>query len=472
LQPPGAIRRAIWETARVIDATSMHRYTDVTERLAQSILQYTRDRLRLNPVPLDGPRDPAELAAAVGQTVTAEGLGGPEALRLFDEVLSNACVSVDNPRYLAFIPAAPTESATLFDLVVGASSIYGGSWLEGAGAVYAENQALRWIADLAGMPEGAGGCFVSGGTIGNLSALVAARYTYLAERGGERPARLRIASTVEAHSSIVSAAQVMDVDILEVEADEQGRLTGKNLEAAIAEQGDDGLFATVATSGTTNLGIIDDLAGVAEVCDRRDLWMHVDGAYGGAALAAPSVRPKFRGIEAADSFIVDPHKWLFAPFDCCALLYRRPQLARAAHTQHAGYLDAIQSDSEWNPSDYAVHLSRRARGLPFWFSLAVHGTAAYSIAIESTLAVTQAAADEIRARPELELLSEPELSVLCFKRTGWTPDDYDQWSADMLARGFAFVTPTVYKGEIVTRFAIVNPRTTLTDIQAILDTMR
>ena len=129
-------------------------------------------------------------------------------------MLSNACVSVDNPRYLAFIPAAPTESATLFDLVVGASSIYGGSWLEGAGAVYAENQALRWIADLAGMPEQAGGCFVAGGTIGNLSALVAARYTYLAERGGERPARLRIAATYEAHSSINSAAQVMDVDVL------------------------------------------------------------------------------------------------------------------------------------------------------------------------------------------------------------------------------------------------------------------
>ncbi len=456
----------------MIDATSMHRYTDVTERLAQAILEYTRDRLRLNPVPLDGPRSPQELAAAAGQTITTEGLGGPEALRIFDEILSEACVSVDNPRYLAFIPAAPTESATLFDLVVGASSIYGGSWLEGAGAVYAENQALRWIADLAGMPEQAGGCFVSGGTIGNLSALVAARYTYLAERGGERPARLKIAATGEAHSSIVSAAQVMDVDVLQVAPDERGRLTGKALEAAIAEQGDEGLFAVVATSGTTNLGIIDDLAGVAEVCDRRDLWMHVDGAYGGAGLAAPSVRPRFQGIEHADSFIVDPHKWLFAPFDCCALLYKRPQLARAAHTQHAGYLDAIQSESEWNPSDYAVHLSRRARGLPFWFSLAVHGTAAYSYAVESTLAVAQEGAEEIRSRPDLELLSEPELSVLCFRRIGWGPENYAAWSAEMLERGFAFVTPTVLNGEIVTRFAIVNPLTTLTDIKAILDTMR
>ncbi len=387
----------------MIDGTSMHRYTDVTERLAQEVLAYTRARLRLNPVPLDGPRTPAELAGAVGETITPAGLGGPEALRIFDEVLSNACVSVDHPRYLAFIPAAPTESSTLFDLVVGASSVYGGSWLEGAGAVYAENQALRWIADLAGLPENAGGCFVSGGTMGNLSALVAARHTYLAERGGERPARLRIAATPEAHSSIVSATQVMDVDVLPVEADERGRLTGAALEAALEADGGEGVFAVVATSGTTNLGIIDDLASVADVCGRRDLWFHVDGAYGGAALAAPSVRPLFNGIERADSFIVDPHKWLFAPFDCCALLYRRPQLARAAHTQHAGYLDAIQSDEEWNPSDYAVHLSRRARGLPFWFSLAVHGTEAYTTAIEATLRLAGQAAEEIRRRPEVEL---------------------------------------------------------------------
>src|SRR3954454_23283748 len=162
------------------DPTSMHRYSDETERVAQAALSYARERLRFDPVPLDGPRTERELEAAAGQTITPAGLGGDAAMRLFADVLARATVSVDNPRYLAFIPAAPTESATLFDLVVAASSIYGGSWLEGAGAIYAENQALRWIADLAGMPDQAGGCFVSGGTIGNLSALVAARYTYLA----------------------------------------------------------------------------------------------------------------------------------------------------------------------------------------------------------------------------------------------------------------------------------------------------
>ncbi len=454
----------------MVDATSMHRYTDTTERVAQALLAYVRDRLRLNPVPLDGPRSREELAAEAGRTITPNGLGAPEALRIFAETLAPATVSVDNPRYLAFIPAAPTELATLFDLVVGASSVYGGSWLEGAGAVYAENEALRWLADLADMPESAGGCFVSGGTIGNLSALVAAREAW--RRSAEYTGRPRVAATKQAHSSIDSAAQVMDVEILRLPTDARGRLTGEALATTLEADGGDGVFAVATTAGTTNLGVVDDLAGVASVCRQRGLWMHVDGAYGAAALAAPSVRPKFAGIEHADSLIVDPHKWLFAPFDCCALLYRNPALARAAHTQSAGYLDPIQTDAEWNPSDYAIHLSRRARGLPFWFSLASHGTAAYSRAIEATLELARAAAQEIERRPELELLNDPDLSVLVFRRHDWTAEDYDRWSRELLASGSAFVTPTTHEGEIVTRFAIVNPRTSLADIAAILDSMR
>ena len=174
-------------------------------------------------------------------------------------------------------------------------------------------------------------------------------------------------------------------------------MTGAALEAALARDGGEGVFAVAATGGTTNLGVIDDLAGIADVCDRRGLWLHVDAAYGGAALAAPSVRPLFTGIERCDSFIVDPHKWLFAPFDSCALLYRRPELAQAAHRQHAGYLDAARVGADWNPSDYAIHLTRRARGLPFWFSLATHGTRAYTDAVEGTLRVAREAPGRDRA---------------------------------------------------------------------------
>jgi L-2,4-diaminobutyrate decarboxylase len=450
----------------------VHRYDEDTDRLAQAILEYARHRLRLDPVPLDGPRPYADLYAEVGETITAAGIGGDRALQLFDDVLSKACISVDHPRYLSFIPAAPTEAASLFDLVVGASSIYGGSWLEGAGAVFAENQALAWLAGLAGFPESAGGVFVQGGTLGNLSALVAARHAAAARRDGERPARWLVACSAEAHSSVAAAARVMDVDVLLVPGDERGRLTGAALAETLDAHGADDVFAVVATGGTTNFGIVDDLAGVAEVATSRGIWLHVDGAYGLAALAAPSARPLFAGLERADSFIVDPHKWLFAPFDACALVYREPQLARAAHTQTAGYLEVInKAEDEWNPSDYAIHLSRRARGLPFWFSLATHGSDAYAAAVEQTLAVARSAADEVRARSYVELVREPDLSVVVFRRLGWTAQQYYDWSDRLMKANYAFVTPTTHAGETVTRFAVVNPRTSVSDIQGILDTM-
>jgi glutamate/tyrosine decarboxylase-like PLP-dependent enzyme len=357
----------------------------------------------------------------------------------------------------------------LFDLVLGASSIYGGSWLEGAGAVYAENQALRWIADLAGMPQGAGGCFAQGGTNGNLSALVTARHAAAARR--ERPDRWVFACSAEAHSSLQHAARVMDVDILVVPVDDSGRMTADALRTALDEHGRDDLFAIVATGGTTNYGVVDDILGCVEVGRERHLWVHVDGAYGLAAMCAPSARPIFNGIEGVDSFIVDPHKWLFAPFDACALLYREPALAKAAHTQTAGYLEAINEDTEFNPSDYAVHLSRRARGLPLWFSLATYGTRAYTNAIERTLEVARAAADSVRARPYLELVREPNLSVVVFRRLGWERNDYYAWSDRLLAANFAFVLPTTHYDETVTRLAVVNPRTTEADVSLILDTM-
>jgi L-2,4-diaminobutyrate decarboxylase len=267
----------------------------------------------------------------------------------------------------------------------------------------------------------------------------------------------------------------MDVDVIEIPGDERGRLVGTTLRRIVAELPDDvreGIFAVVATAGTTNLGIVDDIAGVAEVTGEFGWWLHVDGAYGGAGLAAPSVRHLFAGVEQADSFIVDPHKWLFAPFDCCALIYRDPALGRAAHTQHASYLDPVNVEGEWNPSDFAIQLTRRARGLPFWFSLAVNGTDKYRTAVEQTLTVTRAGAELIRQADHVKLLVEPELSVLVFERIGWDDADYARWSRELLDEQIGFVTPTKHAGKVCCRFAIVNPLTTAEDLQLLLDSMR
>jgi len=449
----------------------MHGYSKEVADLARAVFDYALFRVSMDPPPLDGWMSEAELDAAGGRTVTPGGMGSAAALRLFTDVLSRACISQDSPRYLSFVPCAPTEASTLFDLVVSASCIYGGSWVEASGAIWAENAALRWLCDLADLPPEAGGVFLSGGTAANLSALVAARYRWRRDGagGGDSRAPALIAVSDEAHASIAAAARVMDADLLDVPS-VGGRLTGDSVSGVLGDAGDR-ICAVVATGGTTNAGLVDDLAGIAAACRDAGVWLHVDAAYGGAALAAPSVRGRFDGIEWADSITIDPHKWLFAPYDCAALLYRDPLLAREAHAQKASYLDVVTRRPEWNPSEFAYHLSRRARGLPFWFSLAAHGTDAYSEAVETTLRTTRVAAEMIRAHPRLELVMEPELSVVLFRRTGWSEDRYHEWSMSLVRDGIALVVPTSHDGEPVLRFCIVNPTTTDSDIGAILETL-
>jgi L-2,4-diaminobutyrate decarboxylase len=443
----------------------VHRFTEETEELARAVLEYARERIARE-APLDGPLPAAELSRMAGETITREGLGGEEALRVWSQVLAPATISTDHPAFLAFVPGAPTKASVLFDLAISASSIYAGSWLEGAGAVWAENQVLTWLGGLAGMPPSAGGVFVSGGTGGNLSALAVARHA-AATTHGSRPDRWQVVAADTAHSSVASAARIMDVDVITVESDERDRLTGERLDSTL--DGADNAFAVVASAGATNSGVVDDLSGIASVCADRKLWFHVDGAYGGAGLLAPSLRHLYDGIERADSFIVDPHKWLFAPFDACALLYRDPALARAAHVQQAAYLDSLNATADWNASDYAHHLTRRARGLPLWFSLATYGTDAYREAVEAAVAITRDTADEIRRRDDLELVMEPELSVVLFRRLGWNDDDYEAWWRGVLDDGIGFVQPTTWHGERVGRLCFVNPRTTIEHVRPILD---
>jgi aromatic-L-amino-acid/L-tryptophan decarboxylase len=433
-----------------------------------------RERLALDPVSLDFGGLAEALSDALTGLMRPEGNDAAAVLRIFTDRLATAVVSCDSPRFLSFIPAAPTKAALLFDMFVSCSSLHGTSWLEAAGVVVAENQALGVIAQTAGFPPEAGGCFVAGGSAGNLSALVVARDTAGYRRGtADGPAHPLIAVSDEAHSSVGKALHVIGVEALVIPTEDH-RLTGSALRAALDHhpRADD-VVAVVATAGTTNAGMVDDLLGVSDVARERLLWFHIDGAYGGAALFAPSARAMFAGFDRADSFIVDPHKWLFAPFDCAALIYRQPNLAKAVHAQDASYLDVLHrgKPEEWNPSDYAYHLTRRARGLPLWFSLAVNGLDAYRDAVEAGLSIARRAARIIEETPHTELVRPPELSVVLFRRPGWTRPDYEDWSARLLADQTGFVTPTTWEGETVARFAFLHPNTTEEMIREILATM-
>jgi glutamate/tyrosine decarboxylase-like PLP-dependent enzyme len=263
----------------------------------------------------------------------------------------------------------------------------------------------------------------------------------------------------------------MDVDVIKVPVGADGRMTGAAIEQAVAGSWES-VFAIVATGGTTNFGIVDDIASVVTTAKEHGTWVHVDGAYGLAGMFAPSTKPHFDGMAGVDSFIVDPHKWLYAPYDSCALIYRNPSIGRTAHTQHASYLDVLTDTDEWNPSDFAVHLSRRARGLPLWFSLATHGVAAYREAIESNNVVARNIAAVIRESDHLELVRDPMLSVVVFRRKGWTQDDYSAWSDKLWEAGKAACFPSKYKGEPVLRFAIVNPRTTIDILMELVESLK
>lgn len=465
----------------------VHGWSEQNEKILREVVAYTTERLRMDPPSLDHPASESELKRRAGQTITTSGIGSTAAMKVFAEVLAPANISTDHPRNLAFIPSAPTEASVMFDLIVGASSIYAGSWLEGAGVVHAENEVIAWFAGLVGYPATARGVFVPGGTQGNLAALVAARHRarkIRRERGLPMPNRWAIISSFEAHSSMKQAAEVMDVDLYSVAVSTQdanwvgehpaveGQLRGVDVDRKIREL-PPGVepFVIAASAGTTNYGIIDDLDSLADVAEAHGLWLHVDGAYGAAALVSEKYRDMFAGIDRSDSIIVDPHKWLFSPFDACMLIYKDPEIAKEAHTQKAGYLDVVTETEDFNPSDYAIQLSRRARGLPLWFSLATHGTDAYATAMNQTMSTTAYAADQINQREYLELIRDPMLSVVVFRRKGWQPGDYHAWSERVLMNGLAFVTPTDHYGETVTRLAIVNPRTLPSDIDLILDSL-
>jgi L-2,4-diaminobutyrate decarboxylase len=405
------------------------------------------------------------LKALVGETITKDGIGGETAFNLWKEHLAKANVPADHPRNLAF------------DLVTSVSSIHGAYWMEGAGGIFCENEAIKWIVSLTGLPEGAFGVFTSGGTAANLSAIVTAREHWREDDTYKREKGLIITSS-GAHSSIKAMAKVADVDILLVDSEE--KLTGTALRKTIDNLNfhqRKRLFAVVATGGTTNAGIIDDLEAIAAICEKENVWFHVDAAYGGGALVADSVRHLFNGIEKADSITIDPHKWMFSPYDCGAVIYKDPQLAMNAHSQQGSYLDIFKDEGAhgFNPTDYQIQLTRRVRGLPLWFSLATHGTDKYKEAVERGIELAQIAGRMIEEDPNVELVREPSLSCVLFRRKGWEPEEYTQWTYENHDKGLALVAPTKWKQgdhfETVTRFCFINPDTTEEDIRIILDTM-
>ena len=440
--------------------------------LADDVSAFLRSRLTRAPLGKTAARE--ELEGLLAGSITRAGIGSSEAWRRLTDVVVANTVGIDSERFLAFIPVSPSVAGAWADAIVGATSMPAESWLEASGAVAAENQVLRYLADLAGMPATAGGCFMSGGSIGNLSALAVAR--------DQRPERRLVAVADTAHASVYNTLHLLGLRALVVPTDSSARFTGAALRAACADAATGGVAGdvaacdvgiVVASAGSTNAGVIDDLSGLADVAAELGAWFHVDAAYGGAVLLLPEYAQFMAGIGRADSFIVDPHKWLFAPAGSCALLYREPSLAAAVHTQHGPYIDAFRaSGDEWNPADYGYQLTRRAAGLALWFTLALHGTDAMAASIRRGIELAHyAAAALLAAGPHVSVIQRPELSVVLFRRSGWDGAAWAGWARRLLETGVAFVAPTTWRGEAVGRLVFMHPLTPLSLIDEIVATL-
>ena len=445
------------------------------------VMKYTIDRISNVTPELGAPKKEEELFELVGETITPKGIGGEVAFKMFRDILVKATVPIDHPRHLAFVPAAPSRAAIMFDLVTSASSIHGAYWMEGAGGIFCENQAMKWLVSLTGLPESAFGVFTSGGTAANLSAMVAARDNWRKRSRENEDVKGLLLTSNGAHSSVQAMARVMDADVLIIDCPDEN-LRGNALQRTIAgldEKDRKRVFAVVATGGTTNAGIIDELDTVGDVCGKEKIWFHVDCAYGGGALAAPSVRHLFDGIEKADSITIDPHKWLFAPYDCGAVIYKDIELAKEAHSQKGAYLEIFKDEGAqgFNPSDYQIQLTRRLRGMPLWFSLAMHGTEKYQESVERGIELAKIAAKKVEESDHFELVRPASLSVVLFRRKGWRPDQYHNWTYRNHREGLALVTPTRWRSdekgdETISRFCFINPETTEEDIDIILNSMK
>jgi glutamate/tyrosine decarboxylase-like PLP-dependent enzyme len=393
--------------------------------------------------------DAAELAAVLGGPPPEEP-GDPDALLdlLFEQVLPYG-MRPDHPRFFARIPGPSNFVSVLADAAATGVNAFAGSWTSGSGVSAVELVVLDWLRELCGLPEGGDGVLVSGGSVGSLVALAAAR-----ERA---PQDAVVYVSAEGHASIPRALRLLGLRYVTVPAREDGRLRADDVRAAM--QGEGTPFCVVASAGTTSTGAVDPLEELADL----GLWLHVDGAYGAPAALVGAVR----GLERADSLVLDPHKWLFQPYEVGCVLVREAGVLERTFAMSGVYLrDTV--GGEVNFRDRTVQLTRAARALKLWLSLRVFGVTAFREAIAHGIALAEHAERQLRAREGWEVVSPAQLAIVCFRREG---ADQTALAAAMVADGFAVPSTTEVGGRVALRLCTINPRTTFEDIERTIERM-
>jgi aromatic-L-amino-acid decarboxylase len=372
---------------------------------------------------------------------------------------------VDHPRFFAFVPGPNNFVSAMADALSAGFNVFNGTWFGGSAAAALELGVVRWLGRVCGFPAEAGGLFVSGGSMANLTALVAARHARL----NDRIEGAVVYFSDQTHSSVERALRVIGFapgQIRKIESDSEFKLQLESLRAAVADDRTQGLrpFCIVANAGTTNTGAVDPLPVLADFAAADKLWLHVDGAFGAAALLSERGRALLQGLERADSISLDPHKWLFQSFECGCVLVRDAALLKSAFQIKADYLrDVHRVVEEFNPCDYGVQLTRSFRALKLWLSLETFGLAAFREAIGRGFELAELAERELRARDGWEILSPAQMATVCF-RFGKDDELQTRLVDAMLHDSYALLTSTTLRGATSLRLCTINPRTTDQDI--------
>ena len=385
-----------------------------------------------------------------------------------------------HPGFMAYVPSCPTFPAVLGDWLATGFNFFAGVWPVASGPNGLEVAVLEWFREWLGMPAGTGGLLTSGGSGANLTAIVAARHAAVGD-DGSRLARLTMYTSDQAHSSVRRAGWIAGIprdQIRAVPTDDRLRLRPAALAEMIAADRAAGFipFLVAANGGTTNTGAVDPLQALADLCARERLWLHVDAAYGGFAVLTPRGRTMLDGIHRADSVTLDPHKWLFVPFECGCLLARDPRRLADVFRIYPEYLrDSESAGEEINFADYGEQLTRYSRALKVWLSVGYFGTRALGQAIDGGMDLASEAERLVRADPELELLSEAQFGICCFRARPTDvagAQELDELNERILgqvnAGGRYFISSTRLRGVYSLRICVLGYRTTVDDIRGLV----
>lgn len=442
------------------------------EEMASQVVAWALSHLETLPEQPVGKRaDAAELMQLLHEPAPEGPTPFAQVLERFASRVAPFAFRPNHPRFLAFIPSAPSPVSILGDWLAAACNFFAGVWLEASGPTAVELAVLGWFRDLLGMPARTSGLLTGGGSSANLTALVAARERLAREERG----RAVMYVSEQRHWSLDRAAHVAGFfpeQVRAVECDDEQRMDVASLARHIARDREAGLvpWLVAANAGTTNTGAIDPLPDIAEVCRREGLWLHVDAAYGWASALVPEGRAELAGIEAADSVTLDPHKWLATGFDAGALLVRDPQgLERAFRLRPEYMKDVEPGEGEVNFCDRGIDLSRRFRALKIWLPVQVHGLGWYRSMVRHTRHLARFAAARL-AEAGFEVASPPRLSLVGFR---WPGSDERNLALTERIRdgGEMFLSTTRLRGRVVLRMCFVNYRTSEADVLRCVDTL-